>query len=300
VRYRFRKEDGWDGYKDIRESSGIIGYKMSLGPGQDVEVSGAHIRYTDTDRDDSIMSNRLFASYNGNLFDKIDVQVGAGVESLENNDGNTGLLAIDLDSQVTDKVQGQLSYIRDIVTDTIASIGRNIVLENINGALSLDLSPYFNSGGSYGITTYSDGNELYDYSLWASLIFITDPALLKFSYQYAYQDAREGNQEGVPVLEDGFSRDDHPYWSPKNYWENSFHIYWKQHLLSDMLEREAPSYYTVEYILGYDSTGRERQSVRGEFSMELTSHVILESAVEFISSDNYRASDLSFTAVYRW
>jgi hypothetical protein len=246
------------------------------------------------------MSNRLFASYNGNLFDKIDVQVGAGIESLENNDGNTGLLAIDLDSQVTDKVQGQLSYIRDIVTDTIASIGRNVVLENINGALSLDLSPYFNSGGSYGITTYSDGNELYDYSLWASLIFMTKPALLKLSYQYAYQDAREGNQEGVPVLEDGFSRDDHPYWSPKNYWENSFHIYWKQHLLSDMLEREAPGSYTVEYILGYDSTGRESQSVRGEFSMELTSHIILESAVEFVSSDNYRASDLSFTAVYRW
>jgi hypothetical protein len=246
------------------------------------------------------MSNRLFASYDGNLFEMLDVQLGAGVESLENNEGNTGIWSLDLDSRVTDKVHGKLGYKRDIVTDTIASVGRNIVSENINGALSLDLTPYFNSGGSYGMTTYSDGNELYDYSLWASLIFMTEPALLKFLYTYDHQDAREGNNEEGVLLEDGFSADDHPYWSPKNYWQNSFHIYWKQHLLSDMLEREAPSYYTVEYILGYDSTGRESQSLKGGFSVEVTPHFILESAVEFISSDNYRKSDLNFTAVYRW
>jgi hypothetical protein len=117
---------------------------------------------------------------------------------------------------------------------------------------------------------------------------------------YDFQDARESNQEGGILLADGFSAEDHPYWSPKNYWENSFGIYWKQYLFSEILEKEAPSYYTVEYRIDYDSTGHERQSLKGGFSMELNTHFILESAIEFISSDNYRASDLSLTAVYRW
>lgn len=226
--------------------------------------------------------------------------MGGGVEALENDEGDTGLFALELESRVTDKVHGNVSYHRDVVADTLASLGRNVVAEKMRGALSFDLSPYFNTGGSYGMKTYSDGNELHGYSLWASLIFMTEPALLRFTYMYDFQDARESNQEGGLLLADGFSAEDHPYWSPKNYWENSFGIYWKQHIFSEMLEKEAPSYYTVEYIIDYDSTGHERQSLKGGFSMELNSHFILESAIELISSDNYRASDLSLTAVYRW
>ncbi|MCK5196665.1 MAG: hypothetical protein KAQ71_22830, partial [Desulfobulbaceae bacterium] len=298
--YRFRKEDGWDGYKDIRESVGRLGYQRSLAPGHDVTIFASHHRYTDTDREESLMSNRLAAFFQGNLFHRVDFRVGGGVEALENDEGDTGLFALELESRITDKVYGNVSYHRDVVTDTLASLGRNVVAEKIRGALSFDLSPYFNTGGSYGIKTYSDGNELHGYSLWASLIFMTEPALLRFTYMYDFQDAREGNQEGGLLLSDGFSAGDHPYWSPKNYWENSFGIYWKQYIFSEMLEKEAPSYYTVEYIIDYDSTGHERQSLKGGFSMELNSHFILESAIEFISSDNYRASDLSLTAVYRW
>lgn len=298
--YRFRKEDGWDGYKDIRQSSVKAGYQHSLAPGQNLQVEMSNHRYTDTDRESSLMSNRFCAFFRGNLFRRINLKVGGGVDALENDEGNTGLFTLELNSRITDKMQGNLSYHRDIVTDTLASLGRNVVADKVEGSLSFDLSEYFMTGGSYDINTYSDGNELYGYSLWASLIFMTEPALLRFTYIYDFQDAREGNQKNGPLLADGFSAYDHPYWSPKNYWENGFHIYWKQHVLSDMLENEVPSYYTVEYILDYDSTGHERQSLKGGVSVELTSHFILESAIEFVFSDNYRANDLSLTAVYRW
>jgi tetratricopeptide (TPR) repeat protein len=298
--YRYRKEDGWNGYKDIRESVGRLGYQRSLAPGHDVTVSASHHRYTDADGDGTLMSNRLTAFFHGDLFHRVDFKVGGGVEALESDEGNTGLFALELESRITDKVYGNVSYHRDVVTDTLASLGRNIVAEKIRGALSFDLSPYFNTGGSYGLKTYSDGNELYGYSLWGSLIFMTEPALLRFTYMYDFQDARESNQQDGPLLDDGFSAGDHPYWSPRNYWENSFGIYWKQYIFSEMLEKEAPSYYTVEYIIDYDSTGHERQSLKGGLAVELDSHFILESGIEFISSDNYRASDLSLTAVYRW
>lgn len=298
--YRFRKEEGWDGYKDIRESSVKTGYNRSLAPGQNVQVEMSHHRYTDAESEESLMSNRFYAFYRGNMFHRVDVKVGAGVDALENDEGDTGLFSLEMNSRITDKVKGTVSYYRDVVTDTLASLGRNIVADKVKGSLSFDLSQYFTTGGSYDMDTYSDGNEFHGYSLWASVIFMTEPALLRFTYMYDFQDAREGNQEDGPLLADGFSDLDHPYWSPKNYWENSFHIYWQQHILSDMLEKEVPSYYTVEYILDYDSTGHERQSLKGGFSVELTSHFILESALEFVSSDNYRTKDLSLTAVYRW
>ncbi len=191
-------------------------------------------------------------------------------------------------------------YARDAVTDTLASLTRNIVAENYKGGLFLGILPRLITGGDYGYTNYSDGNEVKAYSVWASYIIIPEPTYLQFKFKYEFLDARESGDTGGPLLVDGFAALDHPYWAPTNYWKNSYNILWKHKLSADTLERGTPSYYSAEFMLDYDSQGHVIQTIKGGFFLELTRNFMLESALRLVNSDEYRDRDFTLSAIYRW
>lgn len=298
--YRYQTEDGRDGYKSIKKNAVDFGTWASLHPGNDLEVMLSGIRYSSADADETVRAKRAFASYEASLFTRFDVDFGGGVQSLEGDYANTALLECGVTGKLSDRVQGEVRYERDVVEDTVASLSRNIVAENVQAGLSLGVFPRVLTGGDYEYTNYSDGNDMKGYSFWASYILLPEPTYLQFTFNYEFRDTRESGSTLGPMRDDGFTDDDHPYWTPRNYWKNGYSVLWKHKLSADTLERGTPSYYSGEYLVEYDADGHMLQTLRGLFFLELSRNWMLESSLRLVVSDEYRAKDLTLSAVYRW
>jgi hypothetical protein len=174
------------------------------------------------------------------------------------------------------------------------------VAEKYSGGIAFDLFPRLLAGGDCRYIKYSDDNELDGYNFWISSILFTEPTYLELTYSYDFQDTSEGKKPGGIMLDDGFAENDHPYWSPGDYWYNRFRLYFKHMLSGDALKRGTPTYYTAEYLIDYDTNGHIIQKIKGELFVEITPHIMLESRAEIVSSDEIRNREFFVSAIYRW
>ena len=154
-------------------------------------------------------------------------------------------------------------------------------------------------GADFGLKKFEDGNRTDSYNLWSSYIFFFDPTYFRFKFNYTFADSRYGPNPGPP-LDDGFGADDHPYWSPQNYWLSEFSQYFRHQLASDTLGRGVPKYYTVEYTWGYDANDDDLQSLATSLFLEVTQNVILQGSAALSSLGTYQSKELFFSAAYRW
>jgi hypothetical protein len=136
--------------------------------------------------------------------------------------------------------------------------------------------------------------------LWLTYTIFTDPPLLTLGYLYDFRDSASGPQTGGPLLADGFSADDHPYWAPTSYWRKTFELTFRHQLSDDPFLRDAPRYYTLRYATSYDSEGLPHQTLAGAFFLELTSRLIFQAGVELVSASSYRRREISTSLTYRW
>lgn len=300
VRYHFKKEEGRSGLKALQSQFADLAFAASFKPGDDANAFLSRVKYSSTQTSDSIVANRSFIDYEMSVGEGLNVRLGGGVEDLGDGYSDTGLVQCEVKGKIGDRVRGEVRYSRDVVSDTLASLTRNIVAENVQAGVYLGIMPRLLTGGGYDFTDYSDGNEVWGYSFWASYTLFTEPTFLQLKGKYEFKDAREGGGGTGFILDDGFRADEHPYWTPRNYWKNSVGLLWKYKLSADTLDRGKPSYYTTEYLMGYDSDGHATQTIKGAFFIEWSKHFMLESAVEFVDSDEYRSRDFTLSAVYRW
>ncbi|MBU0729318.1 MAG: tetratricopeptide repeat protein [Proteobacteria bacterium] len=299
VSYGLRREAGRDDYKSMEKNWGGVSLWLSPWLRQEFELSVDNINYRSMAFENKIHATRAFLSYEAGIMNGLTFSLGTGVQALGDGGSDTVLAKCALKGKIGDTLTGTMSFTRDVVEDTTASITRNVVREDSAGGISLDILPRLMAGGNYGFTDYSDGNKITGYSFWTSYIILSDPTFLKLSYSYDFKDSREGRSVG-PLTEDGFAEYDHPYWTPKNYWVNLFSLYFKHKFSEDTLSRGVPRYYTVEYSLGYDSKGYGQQTFRGGFFLESTENLIFEAVGEITSSQVYRKREVIVSAVYRW
>ncbi|MCB2182010.1 MAG: tetratricopeptide repeat protein [Desulfobulbaceae bacterium] len=299
--YRLKKEEGRNGYKAMKQSAADFGSWVSFKPGQEGDASLSRIKYSSTDTKDSLLSSRAVARYEAtNLFNRLDVRLGGGVESFDDGNNDTGIIECAINGKMGDRIQGEFSYARDVVADTLASLTRSIVSENVHAGFYLGILPRLLTGADYEFTYYSDGNDIEGYSVWASYILLPEPTSLEFKFHYEFKDTSVKASRSGSLLADGFLEGDSPYWTPRDYWKNSYGLLWKHKLSADTLERGTPSYYSAAFMLDYDSDGHIMQTVKGAFVIELTTNFMLESSVGIVSSDEYRSSDFTLSAIYRW
>ena len=195
---------------------------------------------------------RTMLNYEAKLSQSFGLALGGGMEKLESPYDETPLLFSAVTAKLADEMRAVLSAKQEVVTDTIASLKRNIKRRDYKIDLIFDLFPRLLLGGHYDHMEYSDNNWTNNYTFWASYILLPEPTSLKISYNYDFYNSRDGQMPGEPS-DDGFAPDDHPYWSPINYWITTFSFYFKRQLSNDTLARGVPSYYTIEYSLGYDA-----------------------------------------------
>lgn len=298
--WHYGKKEGRDGYQAMERQEAITSFCYSPFIRHQLDFAASRISYRSTDNSSKLSANRVLLSYWAGLSDWLDVSFGAGGEDLEGGYGDTGLLRLAVEGKLGDKVNGRLEFSRDVVADTTASLSRNVVAEKFSGGVAFDLFPRLLAGGGCRYVKYSDDNELDGYDFWVSSIIFTEPTYLEFTYYYDFQDAAEREKPRFLLLDDGFAGGDHPYWTPGDYWYNRFRLYFKHMLSGDTMKRGSPTYYTVEYAIDYDGDGHMVQNVKGEFFLEITPHVILESRVGIVSSDEIRNREFFVSAVYRW
>ncbi|HSQ85081.1 MAG TPA: hypothetical protein VLM43_10175, partial [Desulfobacterales bacterium] len=137
------------------------------------------------------------------------------------------------------------------------------------------------------------------YTFWASLVMLPEPTLLKIGYSYDFYDTNEGNKPGTPSA-DGFAPDDHPYWCPINYWITRFTFNFKHQLSNDALARGVPSYYVIEYSLGYDAEDNDLHELRGSFNFEIAKNYTISASYGYLDLDVYQHEELFLSVMYRF
>lgn len=297
--YGYLREEGREGYKAIRKTWEETSLQYSPYLQHDLAVNLSRLDYQDPGGNGRIRGNRAFVSYAANINEQFLLRGGAGTELLENNQPDTALIEMAAEGRLGDRLTGSLSYGRDVKHDTLASLGRNIVQQDYKADFMLDMLSSLQAGGGYLYTSLSDENAMKGYDLWAAYLLFFEPASLKFSYTYDFKDTAEG-RGGGPLLPDGFNAFDHPYWTPVNYWQNRFSIYFKHQLSDDQFRRGVPRYYDLEYVVVYDEMGYAMQTWKGGVFIECAPHFILAATTELTSGPEYRAKEVFLSAVYRW
>jgi hypothetical protein len=238
-------------------------------------------------------------SYDAHLSQSLSLALAGGVEKLESGYDDSPLWFGALTGKIADEMRAVFSAKQDVVADTIASLKRNIQRRDYKVELLFDLFPRILLGGHYDFVDYSDDNWANNYTFWASYLFMPEPNLLKITYNYDFYDSHDGQMPGVPS-DDGFAPDDHPYWSPVNYWITRFSFYFKHQLSNDALARGVPSYYTIEYSLGYDSEDNDLHELKGSLNFEIAKKYILSASYGFINLDVYKHEELLLSLTYRF
>lgn len=297
--YGYRREEGREGYKALRSEWQGASFWLSPRPEQEMDLSLKRITYRATDFDRKVKANRAEFSYNAGLGERLGVTCGGGFEALESGHPDAALAACGLEASLGDRITGTVSFKRDLMHDTTASITRGIIHHDVNAAAAIDLFPAFSTGGQYTLIDYSDNNVTDGYDLWAAYILLSDPVHLEFKYRYDFKESDEGTIPG-DMQPDGFGLRDHPYWAPQNYWQNQFSLFLKHQFSDELYDRGVPSYIAAEYSVFYDSRGYAIQTWSGEIFFEVSQHLIVEAATEVTSSQEYRDKSISLGVVYRW
>ncbi|HCC54794.1 MAG TPA: hypothetical protein DEQ20_07720 [Desulfobulbaceae bacterium] len=297
--YGYLKEEGRGGYKAIRQSWEKTSLQYSPYLQHDLEVNLARLHYQHPGGNGKIRGARALVSYAANINEQLMLRGGAGAEMLENSQPDTTILEMSAEGRMGDRLTGIMSYGRDVKHDTLASLGRNIVQQDYRANFVLDMVPSVQTGGGYLHASFSDQNIMKGYDLWAAYLIFFEPAFLRFSYTYDFKDTAEG-RGGGPLQADGFTASDHPYWTPMNYWQNRFSVYFKHQLSGDQFRRGIPRYYDLEYALVYDEMGYAMQTLKGGFFVEYAPQVIFSATTELTSGPDYRAKEFFLSAVYRW
>jgi len=297
--YIMQDDNGWGGYKSVRQEIYKGGGNYYPTINQEWHLDTARIKYESTRDDQHLWSWRTMLTYEAKLTQTLGLQFGGGVEKLESGYDDTPLLYGAVTGKIADEMRAVFSAKQDIVADTIASLKRNIKKRDYKLEFMFDLFPSILLGGYYDLTDYSDNNWTNSYAFWASYIFLPEPTLLKITYNYDFSDSNEGKKPGVPS-DDGFGPNDHPYWSPLNYWITRFSFYFKHQLSNDALARGIPSYYTIEYSLGYDSDDNDLHELKGSLNIEIAKSYILSASYGYLDVDVYKHKEALLSLTYRF
>ncbi|MBW2466127.1 MAG: tetratricopeptide repeat protein [Deltaproteobacteria bacterium] len=297
--YAILEDDGWNGYKAVRQKimRGGGWYYQSVNRKWSMDL--ARTDYESTDDAQEIWGLRTKLMYDAKISPTLSISLGGGVEELENGYGTIPLFYGSITGELADAVWAAFSVKQDKIPDTLASLKRNIKRRDYKIEFIFDVLPRVVLGGFHDYIDYSDSNWTKNYTLWASYILLPEPTLLKISYNYDFYDSREGQKQGA-VTADGFALDDHPYWSPQNYWITRFSLYLKHHLSNDALARGIPSYYTLEYSLGYDSYDNDLHELKAGLNIEIAKNYILGGSYGYVDLDVCQYHETSLSIMYRW
>ena len=291
---------GREGYHDNRQLSGGVQSWFMPSLRHEVLFDWRRIYGKSDKTEQTLWRNRLQAEVKWSPRYDLDFLLGVGADRADDDFGTTALYNMQVKGRVGDMVQGYLEVGQDVVDDTVESLREQINKKEYGGGVTLDFLPRLFGGGGYLFTEYSDGNHQNRYDLWTSYILHSEPTLLQLRYGYEYSHNSEGNLGRDYSIDNCFNPGDHPYWSPKEYWQHLMTVSFEHQLAENILGRGAPSYYSLEYSFGYEFGGYGNHQIKAEIFLEISRHFLLDSSFALIQGDQQREQNFWLSMIYRW
>ncbi len=298
--FEYANKTGREGYYDNEQKEGALqGWFMP---------SLNHMLFLDLQRifneshevDQELWRNRVKAEVQWSPLYDLDFVMGIGGDRGDDDYAASFLYDMRVNGRIGDMVQGYFGLSQDVVDDTVDALMAGVNKKEYEAGLSLDLLPRLFGGGEYRFTEYSDGNHQNRYTVWTSYTLHSEPSLLQLRYGYEYSHNAEGNKGRDYSTPTGFIVGDHPYWSPKEYWQHLFTASFEHQLAEDVLGRSAPSYYSLEYSFGYEIGGYDNHQLKAEIFLEMSRHFLLNSTFDYIQGSEYEEQDFLVSLIYRW
>lgn len=298
--FDYEKKEGREGYvNNIQRAAGIQSWFMpSLQ--HEVLLDYRRLYNKSIDGETDLWRNRLQAELLWSPVYDLDFLLRIGGDRKDEGLGTTFLYDFRVNGRLGDMAEGFLGISQDVIDDTVTSLMAGVDSTVYEGGLRFDLLPRLFGGGNYLHTKYSDGNHQNKYELWTSYILHTEPTLLQLRYEYALSHNADNNLGLESTFGKISKRDDHPYWSPKEYWQHLFSISFEHQLSNDTLGRGAPSYYILEYSYGLENDGANNHQLSAEIYLEISRHFLLNSSLDYINGDEYDKRDFLVSLIYRW
>lgn len=296
--YGYLQEEGWQDQKNIRQNWLATSMRYSLGTQQSLEASVSVLNYESTTIDETIRAQQIFTSYKSSIWHGVTMDIGAGLHNQADGD-DVFLFKGGVTGKFGDKLSGRVSLARDIVADSLTSIAWGVVQNRLDAGIMLDIVPRLELSGDYSYIDYSDANWTTGYELQAVYILFSEPTFLKVNYSFDFKDSEYTSNVDKSSSHD-FQPGDHPYWAPKNYWKNSFGVFFKHTFGNNTLERQAPRYYTAEYYVGHYSDGYSFQTLNLAGFIEFNTSFFAKIGGEISSSHPYTKKELVLSISYRW
>lgn len=294
--FSLNTKDGRDGYYDIKQQQGGIKSWFMPSFNHEVEFEISRVYSESLKNDEEMWRNHLEAGLKWSPVYDLDFLLALGVENPDGNYGSTFLYDFYINGRIGDGINGYLGSSQDIVTDTVESLKAGIKEQSYNAGLSLNFHPRLFGGADYFYKKYSDGNNQDQYELWTSYIIHSEPTLLKLRYGYEFSQNQEENQNTSSVI----LEQDHPYWSPDEYWKHLVSLSFEHQLAEDILGRGAPSFYTLEYSFGYEIGGYDYHEAKAQIFLEMSRHFLVNSSIEYKKGADVEETNIFCSLIYRW
>ncbi|MDD3814693.1 MAG: tetratricopeptide repeat protein [Desulfocapsaceae bacterium] len=296
---------GRDGYFDRQQTRGGASVWMLPTLRQEMDVSWSTIHAISADTDQALWRNRLLAAYSFYPHYNVDFITRVGMDKPVNEYNQPHydiipLIHLEMRGRIGDDLHAFVRLDQDVVDDTVQALEQGISRRDVEGGVRMDILPRLFCGGEYLFREYSDANHQNRYHVWATYIIHSEPTLLQVTYGQEFQHNAEVNMGRDFSYENGFMPGDHPYWSPKEYWQNLVSVHFEHQLAADVLGRSAPSYYNLDYSFGYDNGGYDSHTFGGDIFLEMSRHFLLSSSFEIIQGGPVIRKDVALSLVYRW
>lgn len=298
--YELGTKEGREDYFDLSQQEGGI-QTWFMPTLNNVFLFDARRIYSTSEKgDQKLWRNRLEAALQWSPTYDLDFLLGVGADRADDDYGNTLLYDLRVNGRIGDMVQGHVGLSQDVVDDTAVSLMEGVSSKEYGAGVRLDFLPRLFGGAEYLFTEYSDGNHQNRYGFWTSYTLFSEPTLLQFRYGYDYSHNAEENMGKDYSSPSGFAPGDHPYWSPKEYWQHLLSVSFEHQLAEDVLGRGAPSYYTFEYSFGYEVGGYDNHQAKAQIFLEMSRHFLLNSTFELTHGAEFEKMDFFCSMIYRW
>ena len=298
--YEFSQKEGRKGYLDNQQHGfGVSAWYMpSLNHVLAMDYRRIYNRSIDGKTD--IWRNRFNAEINWSPSYDLDLLTKFGMDGGESAGQSTLLYDFTLQGTIGDQVVGFARIAQDVVDDTVESLIDTISVTEYEAGLQFDIFPRWFAGGKYQFSDYSDANYKNSYGIWSSYTLFPEPLLLKVRYDYALSHNNKGNKKKEFELTGVYGPNDHPYWSPKEYWQHILNISFEHQLTDDTLGRGAPSYYSLDYSFGYEDGGIINHMFNAKIFLEISRHFLLNTSFHYIHGEAFENTKADVSLIYRW
>lgn len=293
------EKKGREGNIDITRSN--QGASLWFMPNLDKETAFSYKRnaYSSSSDEQTIRGNSFVGSYSHSLNKDTDLFFRLGGENFDQYD-TTLLAGFEASRRLDEFLKGYVAFYQDRVYDTLAAIEAGIYAQDYKAGLVVDPQGGLVFGGDYQRRLYSDDNAQNQFYLWSGYNIYNELNTYSFQYSYTLIQNNDENQIATEhqILSD--SAENMPYWSPGTYWEHLATLSFQHLLKSFSLLKETPSYYTLDYSIGFESGENLVNIVGFEIFLEMSPHFLLKGDITYSTSEDYEQKAALISLIYRW